>query len=151
MSIFNVILNIVMVLISIPLYIIAVIIVFIALFIRLNAKNIFKLFPQTPNTLNDKHKNTYTRSYKGWPFQYLKYVVNNYFKIVWGGKFSIKELSRFTKSKYKTTDDNNPNSVSNLPYIPINKELPDTSNKPHHADNLSRVSTKCKQNHLMMK
>jgi hypothetical protein len=144
MKIFKVPIYAIFFIISIPLYTISASIVFIALLLKLNTKQSFKTSPQAIHPLNNEHYNANTCSYSGWPTQYIKYVVHNYFKVVWGSEFNIKNFCKFAKKEYNTSNENNPKCISNLFNIPVHKiflNTTDTVNKStlpfSHTHNVS--------------
>ena len=129
-------------LLTILLYAMSAVIVFIILGVKLNTKCTSEVIVQTLASLDKECDHTNRRANTGWPAQYIKYVVGNYFQIVWGNGWVGKVFNRLAKAKYSSGNNDRPNNVSYFTPIPLN----DKPLNGIHADNLPQEKPEVNQN-----
>ncbi len=134
-------------LLTILLYAMSALIAFVFLCVRLNVKGISKTIIQTHSTFDDKGNYTNYRINTGWPAQYIKYVVGNYFQIVWVNGWVSKVLNCLANSKYSSRNNDSQKDISDFTPIPFNDKSPDsvhTDNLPKENDDVNHKQTEPK-------
>jgi len=97
---------------------------------------------QFHRTFDDKGDCANRNAYAGWPTQYVKYVIRNYFQIVWGNRWVSNVFNCLAKAKYSSRNNDSQEDISYLVPIPRN----DKSLDGIHADNLSEDIKPCQPN-----
>lgn len=119
-------------LLTVILYAVSALIAFIALCLKLNTKGTSKAVIQSHSTFDGKGDCANCCTNTSWPRQYVKYVVGNYFQIVWGNGWVSNVFNCLAKTKYSRRNNDSPKDINNLIPIPRNEKSLDGI----HADNL---------------
>lgn len=119
---------------TVLLYAVSALIAFVALSLKLNIKVTPKAVIQFHRTFDDKGDCTNRHTNAGWPAQYVKYVIRNYFQIVWGDGWVSNIFNCLAKTKYSSRNNDSQKDVNYLIPIPRN----DKSFDGIHTENLSQ-------------